>query len=76
MGYEGQIAGRGATPRPANEGQRNYTADPAKSPVDPIAELIAKLNAAAASGGTLTLDGGENLRVRRVPGGFAVGARV
>ena len=36
MQREGRIAGSGVVPRPAREGHRDYTADPANSPAEPL----------------------------------------
>jgi hypothetical protein len=50
---------------------------PQRSPTDrdnpdPIADLIARLEAAAAAGGPTSLGGRARVRVRRVAGGYAV----
>ena len=42
---------------------------------DPVRALIARLDAAAASGGPVTLDGREPIRARAIPSGFALERR-
>lgn len=72
---EDHVAGRGATPGPAREDRHEHTDDLASIQAsDPIADLIARLAAAANAGWPVKLDG-HAVRVRALPGGFAVARR-
>ena len=83
--YAGLLAQRYQVPRhwrprsrgwPGSEGGRMSAATkptPAcATPVDPIADLIARLTAAADTGSALSIGGRVRVTVRRVPAGFAI----
>lgn len=73
---EDHVAGRGATPDRAREDRQHYSAELARhQAADPVRDLIARLDAAAASGGPVTLDGRQPIRARAIPGGFALERR-
>ena len=70
QGEEG-TAGRGKGAA-AGEDRRHLSAGPAgNQAADPVADLIRRLEAAAAAGGPTTLGGRARVRVRAVAGGFA-----
>ena len=73
---EDHVVGATLPGRPTREDRRDYTADlvPHQAP-DPVRDLIACLDAAAASGGPVMLNGREPIRARAIPGGFALERR-
>ena len=76
MHSEDHVVGATLPGRPTREDGRDDTADPAFDQVtDPIRALITRLDAAAASGGPVMLDGREPIRARAIPGGFALERR-
>jgi hypothetical protein len=75
MSSEG-FGGQPATAAHPSEDRQHHSVDTAEyQTFDPICALIARLDAAAASGGPITLDGREPIRVRAIAGGFAIGRR-
>ena len=67
------LRGRAVTPEPTGEESRNYSANLSENEVsDPIADLLARLAAAADRGTPLSLGRRATVRVRAVPGGFAI----
>ena len=63
---EDHVAGRGATPNPAREDRRDYSADLSRTETtDTIRQLLDLLDGAAlARHGTIPLPGGRVVRVR------------
>lgn len=69
----GDLRGRAVTPDPTGEDgveHSGFHAEPKDQ--DPIAALLARLAAAAATGAPMSVGRRARVTVRRVPGGFAV----
>jgi hypothetical protein len=72
---EDRVVGAALAGRPTCEDRQEYTAEPAShQTLDPIRGLIKRLEAATASGGSVTLNG-RAIRVRVISGGFALERR-
>ena len=67
---EDHVAGRGATPNPAREDRRDYSADLSRTETtDPIKRLLDLLDAALARDGAICLPCGRVVRVRPLADG-------